>query len=138
MSQTLTQVRASPAAQHRSGIFLVLLCTALGAAAQILLKMGGNGLAGHTAGEILAQPALILKNMPLIIGYSLYGLSTVFMVLALRRGELSILYPIISLTYVWVLVLSVMIFQEHLNSWKLLGIAAIVFGVSVLGRDSRS
>jgi multidrug transporter EmrE-like cation transporter len=122
----------------RLSVTLVLLCTFLGAAAQILMKMGGNGLAGVSASQLLAEPALLLKNLPLLGGYSLYGLSTVLLVLSLRRGQLSVLYPIISLTYVWVLLLSVVIFHESLNPWKIGGVLAIVTGVGVLGRDGQA
>lgn len=115
-----------------------MLCTFLGAAAQILMKMGGNGLAGVTGAQLLAEPVLLLKNLPLLGGYGLYGVSTILLVLSLRRGQLSVLYPIISLTYVWVLILSFLIFHEALNPWKIGGVLAIVSGVAVLGRDGRS
>lgn len=122
----------------RSGVWLVLVCTLLGAAAQILMKTGGTGLTGHSLGEVLTHPVILLRNAPLLAGYCLYGLSTVLLVLALRKGQLSILYPVISLTYVWVLILSAAIFRENLNAWKLLGVGAIVAGVGVLGRDAQS
>jgi multidrug transporter EmrE-like cation transporter len=70
----------------------------------------------------------------LFSGYALYGVSAVLMVLALRDGELSLLYPVIALTYVWVSLLSFVIFHESLGAFKLAGIALIVIGVGVLGR----
>ena len=76
-------------------------------------------------------------NIPLMGGYCLYGLSTVLLVLALRGGELSILYPIISLTYVWVTTLSVVFLKESLNPFKVVGLSVIVLGVAVLGMDRR-
>lgn len=110
---------------------LVFSCTILGAVAQMLMKIGLTHL---------SQPGLMgyLTSMPLLAGYSLYGLNTVLMVFALRDGELSILYPIIALTYVWVTILSVLFFHESLNAFKLLGVTVIVTGVAVLGRSSRS
>ena len=79
----------------------------------------------------------ILMDPPLFAGYFLYGLSTVLLTLALRDGELSVLYPVISMTYVWVTLLSVLIFRESLNMFKVLGLAAIVFGVATLGRNGK-
>jgi multidrug transporter EmrE-like cation transporter len=70
-------------------------------------------------------------------GLSLYGLSTLLLVLALRDGELSMLYPVIALTYVWVTLLSFLIFHDRVNPFKLTGIAIIVIGVGVLGRGQR-
>jgi multidrug transporter EmrE-like cation transporter len=79
----------------------------------------------------------MITNVPLVAGYSLYGISTVLLVLALRDGQLSILYPVISLTYVWVTFLSLFFFKESMNPWKLLGVLIIVAGVTVLGRDKK-
>jgi uncharacterized membrane protein len=105
---------------------LVFGCTILGAAAQILMKTGAN----HTA---QAGVMAMIVSLPLLSGYALYGLSTLLLVLALREGELSLLYPVIALTYVWVTVLSVVIFHDRLNPFKLIGIVIVVTGVAVLG-----
>ena len=115
---------------------LVLCCTLLGAAAQILFKFGAETLIQHTS---LVQAALrILTNPTLFAGYSLYGISTILLVLALRHGELSLLYPVFALTYVWVTILSMLIFHDSMNLWKIAGVATIVAGVSVLGRTDRA
>ena len=110
---------------------LVFVCTILGAAAQMLMKIG----LGH-----LSHPGLMgyMTSLPLLGGYSLYGLNTVLMVFALRDGELSILYPIIALTYVWVMILSAVFFHESMNPFKLAGVAVVVAGVAVLGRGGQS
>ena len=69
----------------------------------------------------------------MIGGLALYGLGAALMVLALRHGELSVLYPLISLSYVWVAILSVVVFGEIMNVYKIAGICAIMAGVGVLG-----
>lgn len=76
----------------------------------------------------------LLTNLPLFSGYALYGLNTILLVLALREGELSMLYPIIALTYVWVTLLSYALLHEPQNLYKNAGIVTIVIGVAVLGR----
>jgi multidrug transporter EmrE-like cation transporter len=111
----------------RQSIALVLLCTVFGAVAQILIKNGANGLES-------ANPLAMITNTWLITGYSLYGISTVLLVLALRDGELSILYPVFALTYVWVTLLSFYYFRESINPMKIAGITVIVAGVAVIGR----
>jgi hypothetical protein len=68
-------------------VLLVFLCTLIGAAAQILLKMGANQLAG-------SNPIKMLMNPWLFCGYALYGISTILLILALRKGQLSVLYPV--------------------------------------------
>ena len=125
---------------RRQAIGLVFGCTIFGAVAQILFKFGANDLVGLKLDTLLANPLMILDILldpPLFAGYFLYGLSTILLTLALRDGELSVLYPVISMTYVWVTFLSVMIFHESLNPFKLLGIAAIVLGVALLGKNPK-
>jgi uncharacterized membrane protein len=120
---------SASAASRRRSIVLVFACTVLGAAAQILMKVGMT----HFEPRLPA----ILTNVPLVIGYALYGINTLMMVLALREGELSMLYPIIALTYVWVTLLSYTLLHETPNMMRNIGIATIVIGVGVLGRGGR-
>jgi multidrug transporter EmrE-like cation transporter len=115
---------------RRQPVALVFCCTLLGAGAQVLMKTGANQI---------AHPGLLgmIANLPLLGGYCLYGISTVLLVVALKDGELSLLYPVIALTYVWVTVLSFLVFHDDINRWKLLGIVLIMLGVGVLGRGGR-
>ena len=82
------------------------------------------------------EAAILAKitNPSLMIGYSLYGVNTVLLVLALRKGQLSLLYPVIALTYVWVTMLSFFVFHETINPYKIAGLLLIITGVSVMGR----
>ncbi len=117
---------------HRQSIGLVFLCTLFGVAAQFLIKTSANSLT-----EITLQA--LLTNWALWLGLTMYGISTGLLILALRDGELSLLYPVISLTYVWVTILSVTVFDESVNVFKIAGITVICLGVALLGKgDSRS
>ncbi len=107
-------------------VLLVCCCTVLGAAAQILMKIG----MAHFQPNVWA----LITNVPLFVGYVLYGINTLLLVLALREGELSMLYPIIALTYVWVTLLSYTLLREPPNAFKNAGVLAIVIGVAVLGK----
>ena len=116
-------------------MILVLCCTVLGAIAQVLIKSGAPKLSVQTS---LVDTAIsIVTNLPIISGLVLYGLSTIMLVLALRHGELSMIYPVIALTFVWVTILSAVVIGESMNAYKIAGIAIIVAGVSVLGIGAR-
>lgn len=107
----------------------------------MLIKTGAAQLGVHlTLPQVLHDPMLvfrfgfrIVENTKLFVGYSLYGINTVLMAYALKGRELSRLYPIIALTYVWVTGLSVVLLAEHMNFFRALGVAFIVTGVSILG-----
>ena len=129
MSTTVTNAIPHPDARARRNSFLlVFACTILGAAAQLLIKTGMNP--GHFSPHLLA----ILANVPLIAGYTIYGINTLLMVLALKNGEMSMLYPIIALTYVWTTLASYTLLGEPSNAYKNIGIVTIVLGVAVMGR----
>lgn len=112
-------------------IALVILCTVIGAAAQILMRAGADYI--DEGGGIQA----ILMNWRLLAGYGCLAANTLLLVIALREGQLSVLYPIIALTYVWVAILSPMFFPDTMNAFKVMGIALVVLGVSLIGAGSR-
>jgi multidrug transporter EmrE-like cation transporter len=96
-------------------------------AAQYFIKTSGMQMTTITLAGLLA-------NWSLWSGLALYGFSTILLILALRDGELSLLYPVISLTYVWVTIMSVMVFHETINVFKVAGITVICAGVALLGK----
>jgi drug/metabolite transporter (DMT)-like permease len=121
----------TPARTSIRSIGLVLLCTIIGAAAQIFLRYGAEHL---TAAGLRG----ILTNWALLAGYVCLGANTILLILALRDGQLSVLYPIIALTYVWVTILSPAFFGDSVNVYKIAGVFLIVLGVSFIGAGSRT
>src|SRR5437870_13700435 len=88
----------------RRSFVLVFCCTVVGAAAQMFIKTGAGTLAQPGfVGAVLGM----FTNPLLFTGYALYGFNTVLLAVALRESELSLLYPVIALTYVCVCLLSV-------------------------------
>ncbi len=137
----LTSPIATRTAARRS-FLLMFFCTLIGAAAQMLIKQGTAQLGAHiTLGDLAHDPSLfvrfcfgVIKNAKLFVGYFCYGINVFLIAIALKGRELSRLYPIIALTYVWVAFLSLVLLpDEHMNFFKAIGIAFVVIGVSVLG-----
>ncbi|MBI2580292.1 EamA family transporter [Candidatus Woesearchaeota archaeon] len=73
-----------------------------------------------------------LRNINLLIGVFLYAAPTPVYLWALKNANLSLIYPINSLTYIWVSLLSVRFLGEEMNRHKWLGVACIILGVSLL------
>lgn len=109
-------------------IFLVVLGTLIGAFGPILLK--------KASAKDLFSIRSLMGNYHLFAGASLYVVGTILFILALRNGELSVLYPFVSLTYVWVSFLSIRFLGERMNWQKWAGIALIIIGVSFIGLGS--
>ena len=127
MSTPITiSIPESDSRARRNSFLLVFACTLLGSAAQFLIKTGMSHFSPHWLA--------LVTNVPLIAGYTLYGVNTLMMVLALKDGEMSLLYPIIALTYVWTTLLSYTLLGEPSNVYKNAGILTIMAGVAVMGR----
>lgn len=71
----------------------------------------------------------MLLNRYFITGSILFVFGTILMILALKIEELSLLFPITSLTYIWVMLLSRQFLGEQLSKWKILAVVFIVFGI---------
>ena len=109
-------------------IGLVISATLVGAFGPILLKKASE--------KKLSKFSSLITNYALMGGVALYGIGTILFIPALKGGDLSILYPFISLTYVWVSLLSVKFLGERMNKLKWLGVFLIILGVSFIGFGS--
>jgi len=109
-------------------IGLVILATLVGAFGPILLK--------KASAKKLSKISSLITNYHLFGGVSLYAIGTILFIPALRGGDLSILYPFVALTYIWVSLLSVKFLGEKMNSMKWFGITLIIIGVSFIGIGS--
>ena len=77
---------------------------------------------------------VLMRDTPLQIGLTLYICGAALAVLALRHGEFSVLWPIISFSYVWVAILAKILIHESMSPLKIAGIAVIIVGVAIMGR----
>jgi len=109
-------------------IALVSSATLIGAFGPILLKKASE--------KKLSKIKSLITNYHLIGGVFLYAIGTILFIPALKGGDLSVLYPFVSLTYVWVSFLSVKFLGEKMNVMKWWGIGMIILGVSFIGIGS--
>lgn len=107
----------------------MFVTTVLISIAQVLYKFGVPTLEFNLMS--------ILTNYFLLSGLLLYVIGAALMITALKGGDLSVLYPIIATSYIWVGLLSFFIFHESLNWLRWLGIFAIFFGVTFTGIGSK-
>ncbi len=106
-------------------IGLVIAMTALTSAAQLLYKAG-----------IAYFPQYI--DWRIILGLFIYGIGAIMFLFAFKGGEVTVLYPIVATSYVWVGIFSWILFGESLNTLKFAGILTIVLGITVLGIGASS
>ena len=109
-------------------ISLVIFATLVGAFGPILLK--------KASAKRLSKIKALATNYHLFGGVALYAIGTMLFIPALKGGDLSVLYPLVSVAYIWVSLLSVKFLGEKMNKFKWFGIALIIIGVSFIGIGS--
>ena len=108
-----------------SSMVLVAIGAFIGSFGAVFLKAGATRLEKNIRA--------LIGNWRLITGIGLFCFSSIFFVLGLKHGELSVLYPIVSLGYVWTLLWSRLFFGERLTKGKIAGLALILVGVTFVG-----
>ena len=112
--------------RYRS-ILIVLIASLLSATAQILFKTA-SGAIGYTLGSFVF-------NIPLILGFIVYAMVAFLFLIALKDGELTVLYPLLATAYIWVAIVSPFFFPtDSLTLMKIIGILTIISGVYCMGR----
>src|SRR5258707_1768501 len=85
------------------------------------------------AGRLQFNAVSILKNWRLAAGIVAYLVSSVFFVRGIAVGELSVLYPMVALGYMWTILWSRLFFCEPFTWGKLGGLGLIFTGLAFLG-----
>lgn len=107
-------------------ILLALLTAFLAAVGQLLFKWGAASVSPSIWSWLL--------NVPLMAGLALHGLGFVLLVTSLKHGNLSILYPVLATSYVWVALLAARFLGEPFSVIQWSGVALIVGGISLIVR----
>lgn len=71
------------------------------------------------------------------IGFTLYGIGALCMILALRFGDLSVLHPMLGIGYVFSIGLGYLVLGEPVHLKKIIGIVIILFGLIQLSRSGK-
>ena len=108
-------------------MLLVLLASFVGSFGAVFLKLGAAKL--HDGFWKIFNPQLA-GGVILFLG------SSVFFVAGIRHGQLSVLYPMVSLGYVWTLVWARLWFKEGFTRQKFFGLGLILVGVFFVGMGS--
>ena len=108
-----------------SSMALVLSGSVIGSIGAVFLKSGAMAIKGHWSS--------LIYNWKLAMGVVTYMLSSVLFVKGMSHGELSVLFPMVSLSYICSLVWSRLLFNEVITKAKVYGIGMILVGIVCLG-----
>ena len=105
-------------------IGLVILSSILGAIGGFVFKLSSNSLK--------LQLKSLVKNYNLLLGFLFFALAALVYIYSLTQGELSVLYPISSLTYMWSIIIANFYLKEEINKFKIVGIIFILLGTVLI------
>lgn len=97
------------------GIILMILSSLCGSTGQLFWKLGADR-----------------SFLFIILGFISYVAGVFIMITALKHGELSVLYPVMSFSYIMALFYGKLILGEEISLIKMLGIATLILGLVIL------
>lgn len=101
--------------KNKKGILLMCISSVLVCVGQLMWKLATDG-----------------NIVLLLIGFGLYGLGALVMIYAYRFGSLSVLQPVLSLNYVFTILLSHFVLKEVITLSKVIGVLIIIIGVLLI------
>ena len=112
-----------------SSMALVLAASFVGSFGAAFLKGGAERLHRNVW--------TLVTNWRLAIGVFFFVASSLLYLKGIKNGELTILYPMVSLGYVWTLLWSRLFFHEPFTREKLCGLGLILGGIVFLALGTR-
>lgn len=102
--------------KNKTGILLMLLSSICACVGQLFWKLSAD----H--GFWIA-----------VLGFGVYGMGALIMLIAYRYGSLSVLQPMLSMNYVLGILLGAAVLKEEITILKVMGVLVIMAGVILIG-----
>ncbi|MDQ3956850.1 MAG: EamA family transporter [Actinomycetota bacterium] len=121
-------------------IALVVVSVCFAVAGQLTLKAAMDRVgrigsaqvseAGETIGRALREPRLWT-------GLILFGISSVFWLVVLSRVPLSVAYPFVGISYIFVVGFARFVLHENVPASRWVGVAVVALGIAIIGLSFR-
>ena len=108
----------------KKGIILMLLSSLLTCTGQLVWKLAANRQGN-------------LYILLLLVGFCMYGLGALLMIVAFGFGDISILHPMLSFGFIVSLFYGAIILKEQIRINNILGVIIIVVGMVCLGKSHK-
>jgi len=110
-------------------IVYALISTIFAAIGQIAYKYASNGVSNIQT---------FILNPYVYIGIIFYGIGFIFMLKALLYGEVTLVYPMMSMVFIWVAILSPILFKtDSMSVSKWIGIGIILLGTYFVAKGGK-
>jgi drug/metabolite transporter (DMT)-like permease len=120
-------------------LLVALVAIILLVGGQTLLKLGLNDVGGVSlfGGNPIGSLLGLLRTPWIILGFACYGISSVLWLDVLSKLDFSLAFPMVSLTYVFQLLIGRFIFHEIVGLDRIVGVLLILSGLFFVIRSGR-
>jgi len=120
-------------------LLIALAAIVLLVSGQTLLKVGLNDIGGVSLfdGNPLASLLGLFRTPWIIVGFLCYGISAILWLDVLSKLDFSMAFPMVSLTYVFSIVIGRVIFDEAVGLDRVVGVLLILAGLFFIIRSGR-
>ncbi len=108
---------------------IIMASVCMGAIGQLLFRVGMKKVGPVSIVRVWAMLFKILTVPEVFIGFMLFGISSILWLSVISRNQVSYAYPMVSLGYILVLVLSALWLHEPISIAKVFGVLIIGLGV---------
>jgi drug/metabolite transporter (DMT)-like permease len=121
-------------------LVITLIAILLLVGGQTLLKLGLNDIGGVSlfGGNPIGSFLGLFRTPWIIPGFVCYGVSAILWLDVLSRLDFSMAFPMVSLAYVFSLVIGRFIFHETVSLSRVVGVVLILGGLFFVVRSGRS
>lgn len=114
---------------------IALISILLGSIAQYFLKIAMSDTTILQRNSLIDIIVKLLSNFPIYAGLTCYGLSMLFWLYVLKHLELSKAYPMVSIGYIFTLLIGNYFLEENIPPVRIIGVIIICIGVFLISKS---
>lgn len=115
-------------------IILILINTVLTVSGQTFLKLGINKVQSLHPSSLVNFFLNSFLTPEVVLGICLYAISMFMWLVILSKANLSFAYPVVAISYVLILISSVVFLHETVTPIRIIGVAVIILGVGLISQ----
>lgn len=115
-------------------IILILINTVLTVSGQTFLKLGINKVQSLHPSSLANFFLNSFLTPEVVFGICLYSISMFMWLVILSKANLSFAYPVVAISYVLILISSVVFLHETVTPIRIIGVAVIILGVGLISQ----
>lgn len=115
----------------KKALLFVIFATILISFGQLFWKIGVSKIILGNFYQII----LSALNFYFITGTFLYGIASIFVIFALKNGNLSLVHPLLTLSQIWTMFLAYYFLSESIGTTKIFAVSFIIIGSVLVSLD---